>query len=99
MDVAHTDFAEAPRLFQNLAFELAESETGNFARAAKTAEKKLRTLHRSELSCSPDRLSIYPQITQIICVICGWLSAAFCRSGISRYHCQFSTTLDSCLYA
>jgi len=36
MDVAHADFAKAPGFFHDLAFELAESEAGDFARAAKS---------------------------------------------------------------
>jgi hypothetical protein len=38
IDVAHADLAEAPGFFHYLAFELAESETGDFARPAKSTQ-------------------------------------------------------------
>src|SRR6185437_10602869 len=40
IDVAHADIAEAPRFFHDLAFASAESEAGDFARAAKSTQEK-----------------------------------------------------------
>ena len=45
MDVAHADFAQPPGFFHDLAFELAESEAGDFARPAKSTQKKSRGFH------------------------------------------------------
>ena len=45
VDVAHADFTKTPRLFHHLTFELAESETGDFARPAKSTQKKSRRFH------------------------------------------------------
>ncbi len=49
MDVAHADFTEPPGLFHHLAFELTESETSDFARAAKSTQQKARGLHGQAL--------------------------------------------------
>jgi hypothetical protein len=38
VNVANADLTETPRFFHYLAFKLSESETGDFARAAKSTQ-------------------------------------------------------------
>ena len=45
INVTHADFAAPPGFFQDLPLEFAERERSNFARPAKSAQKKSRSFH------------------------------------------------------
>src|SRR6185369_3223401 len=86
VNVSHADFTKPPGLFHDLAFQLSESETGDFARPAKSTQQKSRGFHIVG-HCRLETIGLSTCCCHLV-LAC-----------LSRYHCWFSTSLDSRLYA